>query len=224
MNIRPGVPDLKLIDLSHVIKSDMPQWPGDGQALKIHRLSEHGPDGHMSSGLEIGCHIGTHLDGSLHFRAGEPGLHDLPLEAFAGSALVIDASAFGADADAPACIPLDILAGHDLTQVDFVLFYTGWDRHWGNKNYYRHWPWLSEELARVLASSSLKGVGLDVPSLDHKTGTTAHDLCAAVGMVNLENLTGLGPLADKKVQFMALPLKLYETEASPVRAVAWLTE
>jgi len=219
-----GVLPLQLIDLSHVIVPDMPQWSGDRQPLKIHRRSEHGPDSHMSSSLELGCHVGTHLDGSLHFLDGQPGLHELPVGSFAGPALVIDASAHGSDAEAPTPLPLDLLDGHDLSRVDFVLFFTGWDRHWGTGTYYRHWPWLSDELAGKLASSDLKGVGLDVPSLDHKTKTIAHDLCAAAGMVNLENLTALGSLVDKKVQFMALPLKLYQTEASPVRAVAWLQD
>ena len=215
---------MQLIDLSHVIKPDMAQWPGDSQPLKIHRLSEHGPDQHMSSSLEFGCHVGTHLDGALHFLAGQPGLHELPVSAFAGPALVIDASQCATDENAPTSLESELLSGHDLATVDFVLFHTGWDRHWGTDNYYRHWPWLSEDLARVLAGSGLKGVGLDVPSLDHRAATIAHDLCAAAGMVNLENLTGLESLADTIVQFMALPLKLYQSEASPVRAVAWLMD
>ncbi len=215
---------MQLIDLSHVIKPDMAQWPGDSQPLKIHRVSEHGLGTHMSSGLEMGCHVGTHMDGSLHFLAGEPGLDEVPVNQFAGPALVIDAAAQGTDADAPIILSPELLDGHDLTRVDFVLFHTGWDRHWGTDNYYRHWPWLSAELAQMLADSQLKGVGLDTPSLDQMSGSKAHDLCAAAGMVNLENLTGLGPLADTVIQFMALPLKLYKTEASPVRAVAWLQD
>ena len=215
---------MQLIDLSHVIKADMAQWPSDRQPLKIHRRSEHGSGNHMSSSLEFGCHVGTHLDASLHFLAGEPGLHELPVSHFSGPALVIDATAAGMDDEAPAVLAVDLLNGQDLSKIDFVLFHTGWDRHWGTENYYRHWPWLSEELAAKLASSNLKGVGLDTPSLDRMSGSRAHDLCAAAGMVNLENLTGLGPLADTIVQFMALPLKLYQTEASPVRAVAWLLD
>lgn len=215
---------MHLIDLSHVIEPDMPQWSGDDQPLKIHRRSEHGLGNHMSSSLEFGCHVGTHLDGSLHFLSGQPGLHKIPINEFAGPALVVDAAAAGTDDDEPVMLTVDLLEGHDLSKVEFVLFHTGWDRHWRSENYYRHWPWLSEDLARVLASSNLKGVGLDTPSLDQRSGSIAHDLCAAAGMVNLENLTGLGTIADRTVQFMALPLKLYETEASPVRAVAWLLD
>ncbi len=212
---------MKLVDLSQTIIPDMNQWPGDRQPLKIHHPSEHGVDSHMSSSLQFGCHIGTHVDGALHFLAGQPGLHEVPVEAFSGKALVIDATVFGSDSEKPAGLPVQLIQGLDLAAADFVLFHTGWDRHWGTDNYYRHWPWLTGEIACLLADSTLKGVGLDTPSLDHFQGTIAHDTCAAAGMINIENLTGLGPLTASIVHFMALPLKLYGTEASPVRAVAW---
>ncbi len=215
---------MQVIDLSHVIKSDMPQWPGDRQPLKIHRRSEHGSRSHMASSLEFGCHVGTHLDAPLHFLEGQLGLHQLPVSLFAGPALVIDAVATGAENEAPSSLSPELLHDRDLSQIDFVLFHTGWDRHWGTKDYYRHWPWLSGELTEILASSNLKGVGLDTPSLDQMSGTIAHDLCAAAGMINIENLTGLGPLVQASIQFVAFPLKLHQSEASPVRAVAWLLD
>jgi kynurenine formamidase len=213
---------LKLIDLSHTIASGMPQWPGDDQPLRIHRVSEHGTGSHMSSRLELGCHIGTHIDGALHFLDGQPGMDALPLDAFTGRALVVDATAAGADEGAPKLLDRTLLEGRDLAGVDFVLLATGWDRLWRQPGYYRHWPSLSEDLAQLLAASRLKGVGLDTPSLDLFAGSRAHDICAAAGMINIENLKGLVPLADKVVNFQALPLKLEATEASPVRAVAWL--
>ncbi len=213
-----------MYDLSHTIEPDMPQWRGDNQNLKIHRVSEHGQDSHMSSSLEFGCHVGTHIDGSLHFLDGQPGLHEIPVDRFSGRALVIDASEAGADKNSPLALGVDLVQTSALESVDFVLFYTGWDRQWGQDNYYQHWPWLEAPLAKLLAESRLKGVGLDTPSLDAYNGSAAHDVCAAASMINIENLTGLKPLAGRVVQFMALPLKLYQTEASPVRAVAWLLD
>ncbi len=215
---------MNLFDLSHSIVPDMPQWRGDHQPLKIHRVSEHGVDSHMSSSLEIGCHVGTHLDGSLHFLADQPGLHEVPVDRFCGTALVVDATASGSDKSHPLAMGVELVQGSDLKSVDFVLFYTGWDRFWGQDNYYRHWPRLDAQLAGLLAESGLKGVGLDTPSLDGFNDSVAHDVCAAAAMVNIGNLTGLAPLVGSVVQFMALPLKLYQTEASPVRAVAWLLD
>lgn len=210
------------IDLSHTITSAMPQWRGDDQPLAVHRKSEHGQDSHMSSSLEIGCHVGTHIDAPLHFLAGAPGVDKMPLDRFQGSGLVADVRQGIQQEAAPGALGPEVLDGVDLSAVDFVLFLTGWDRYWGQERYYLEWPWLSAELARMLAAAKLKGVGLDTPSLDDFGGQAAHEICAAAGMINIENLTALEALPSAGFQFQALPLKLRATEASPVRAVAWV--
>lgn len=214
------------IDLSHTIVPGMPQWRGDEQPLTIHRRSEHGPEGHMSSALEFGCHVGTHIDSPLHFLDGAAAVDEMPLEAFGGAALVLDVresvrAALQATGTPPELGP-EVLAGHDLQEIDFVLFLTGWDEHWGHERYYLQWPWLGEALARELAAAGLKGVGLDTPSLDVYGGAVAHDLFAARGMINIENLTALPQLPERGAWFQAFPLKLLGTEASPVRAIAWV--
>jgi len=207
---------LALIDLTHTIVPGMAQWPGDDQLLTIHRRSEHGVDSHMSSALEFGCHVGTHIDAPLHFKPGEPGLEAMPLDRFRGPAVRIVLP----EGTGPGPMGADILGGTDLTRVDFVLLATGWQDRWGTPEYYRDWPWLGEDLARALAAADLKGVGLDTPSLDSYAGRAAHDVCAAAGMINIENLAGLDRLPDSVFEFMVFPLKLDRTEASPVRAVA----
>lgn len=207
---------MKLIDLSHTIVSDMPQWPGDGQPLSIHRHSMHGPDSHMSSSMEIGCHVGTHIDAPLHFLAGQQGVDRLPLDLFVGEGLVIRTG----DGASPRPLGIEECRGIDLGPVDFVLFDTGWDRYWGTERYYREWSYLTPELAEFLAGAGLKGVGLDTPSLDPYDGQAAHDICAPAGMINLENLANLDALPREGFTLFALPLKLEGTEASPVRAVA----
>lgn len=210
---------VKLIDLSHVIASGMAQWPSDNQPLKIHRRTEHGPENHMSSALEIGCHVGTHLDGPLHFSSSALPVDEIPVEAFAGNAVVVVVDAM----DPPVPFGLEVMEGVDLLGVDFVLFDTGWSRHWGTPRYYEEWPSISPELASMLAGAGLKGVGLDTPSLDTISGHLAHDICAAAQMVNIENLTNLASVPSSGFYFMALPLKLEGTEASPVRAVGLLS-
>ncbi len=209
---------MRLVDLSHTIVPGMAQWPGDRQPLAIHRHSDHGPDSHMSSSLEFGCHVGTHVDLALHFRAGEPAADALPPEAFVGRARVIRAG----DGAATVALGADLLDGVDLDGLDFVLFDTGWARHWGTDLYYSRWSWYSDELAGRLAAAGLKGSGLDTPSLDPYAGHRAHDICAAAGMINIENLAGLDRLPDAPFTLLVLPLKLAGAEASPVRAVALL--
>lgn len=209
---------MRLIDLSHAIVTGMPQWPGERQPLRIVRTAEHGRDICRSSRLELGCHVGTHVDAPQHFLAGAGGVDDLPLDRFAGAAVVVRPS----PAPGPGPLPAAILDGVDLAGIDFVLLDTGWARHWGQPRYYEEWPSLSAPLAARLVAAGLKGVGLDTPSLDDFTGRAAHDICAAAGMVNLENLANLAALPERGFRLLALPLKLAETEASPVRAAALL--
>ena len=207
---------MKLIDLTHTIIPDMQQWPGDRQPLRIPRHSLHGPDSHMSSSLEFGCHVGTHIDAPLHFLAGQPGIDEMPLDRFMGQGVVIGAG----DGETAQALGPEVCEGVDLASADFVLFDTGWDRHWGSERFYREWSYLSPELAELLAGAQLKGVGLDTPSLDSINGSAAHDICAPAGMINLENLANLGALPSRGFTLLAMPLKLQGTEASPVRAWA----
>lgn len=209
---------MRLVDLSHTIVTGMPQWPGDDQPLRVVRCSEHGAQPCESSRLELGCHVGTHLDAPRHFLAGAPGVDELPLERFAGPGLVLRPG----PAPGPGPLPASLLDGVDLGGVDFVLVDTGWSRYWGQPRYYEEWPYLSEALAGRLAAAGLKGVGLDTPSLDAFAGRAAHDLFARAGLVNLENLANLASLPVRGFRVLALPLKLAATEASPIRAAALL--
>ena len=211
---------MRLIDLSHTIVTGMAQWPGDDQPLRIVREAEHGADPCESSRLELGCHVGTHVDAPRHFLAGAAGVDDPPLARFAGPGLVLRPS----PPPGPGPLPASLLDGVDLGGIDFVLVDTGWCRHWGGPRYYQEWPYLSAELAARLAGAGLKGVGLDTPSLDAQGGRAAHDLLAAAGLVNLENLADLAALPARGFLVLALPLKLAATEASPVRAAALLDD
>jgi kynurenine formamidase len=203
---------MRWIDLSHTIADGMAQYPGDYPPPRLVRRLTFAEGGHLVTALDLGCHVGTHIDTPLHFLDGQPGLEALPLDRFAGSALCLDAPAGEIGEDA--------LRGVDLAGTDFVLLRTGWERHWGTPRYYDSWPTVSPALARRLAGARLKGVGLDTPSSDPLNGRVAHDLFAAAGLINIENLANLAALPRGPFEFLVLPLKLAGTEASPVRAVA----
>jgi arylformamidase len=209
---------MRWIDLSHGIRSGMDQYPGDPRPVRLIRECEHDSDPYMATSLEIGCHVGTHLDAPLHFGPGQAGVDELPLSAFAGPARVLDVRrAAAAGPLAPAVLPADWRA-----DADFLLLRTGWSRHWGTPRYYAGWPWLTADLAAQLAAAGLKGVGIDGPSIDDLDRREGHDIFAAAGMIIVENLAGLDGLPPGPFLFVALPLKLQGTEASPVRAAAIL--
>jgi len=206
---------LAIIDLSHKIQDGLTGYPGDEVPRLVPTLT-HSADGILSSRIELSCHTGTHIDSPLHFRDGWPSVAEMSVAAFAGAAIRLEAPV-GAT---PGPLAAELLTAVDLAGVDFVLLHTGWDRFWGTERYYGSWPFLGYELARLLVNADLKGVGLDTPSVDPLDGRDVHDLFAACGYINIENLTNLASLPPDRFTFMALPLKLAGVEASPVRAVA----
>ena len=206
---------MAIIDLSHTIKDGMAGYPGDAPPRLTHQLI-HGRDGLQSSILDMSCHTGTHIDSPLHFLAGQPALDAIPPDFFSGHALVLATPT----SEPPGPLAADLPAGGDLTEIDFLILRTGWERWWGTDRYYATWPYLSVDLARRIATLGLKGVGLDSPSVDSLGSREVHDLFAAAGLVNVENLANLAALPRGPFLFLALPLKLAATEASPVRAVA----
>lgn len=203
---------MQVIDLSHTLVTDMAVYPGDETRVLIERISEHGPGSHQSSALGMGCHTGTHIDLPLHFREGEPDLSSFPVAGCLGRAVVLPAP--------QGEIGPDVLDDLDPAALDFVIFRTGWQRRWGTPAYYRDWPFLARETAERLADADLRGVGLDSPSVDPLDARTAHEILAAAGLINVENLSALERLPDEPFLFLALPLRLAGAEASPVRAIA----
>jgi len=207
---------MKIIDLSHTIYSGMAQYPEDPDLPRIKHVMTHENNDILVSALEISCHLGTHIDIPYHFLQGQPSLERIPIETFCGKARVVDAPA----ADPPGEISLAVLNGIDLGGVDYLIIKTGWEQHWGTPRYYQAWPFLSSKLAVFLAEGKLKGLGLDTPGADPLGGRFVHDLFAAAGMINVENLGHLGALPEAPFDLMVFPLKLAGVEASPVRAVA----
>ena len=90
----------------------------------------------------------------------------MPLHRFCGKARVIDVQA----PEPPGEIDARVLDGIDGEPLDFILFQTGWERHWGTNRYYEAWPFLTLDLAQQLKAWGLKGVGIDCPSIDPPNG------------------------------------------------------
>jgi arylformamidase len=72
----------------------------------------------------------------------------------------------------------------------------------------------------LLAARNVLLVGIDSPSVDPETSKTlaAHHACRRADMRILENLV-LAHVAPGDYELIALPLKLENLDASPVRAV-----
>ena len=124
-------------------------------------------------------------------------------------------------------IGTDILEAHkeEISAADYLLIHSGWDRYWGQKNYFGEFPVLSLESAVMLASWGLKGVGLDMISVDpvDAPGLPVHHVLFEKDFCIIENLKGLDRLpADRDFGFFCYPLNIHDADGSPVRAGAVL--
>ena len=153
---------MKTIDLSHVIRTGMPVYPGD-ETPNVRRTHFIGKHGFAQTGLALSTHVGTprgYRRPPLHRRA-HPRPARPPTTSPAGRP-----SSTSPASPIPSSKQPDLAPLADIDNLDFALLHTGWDQHWQTDRYYKDFPTLSETAARFLAGLNLKGVGLDTPSPD----------------------------------------------------------
>jgi arylformamidase len=220
---------MKLIDLSLPIYTNMPVYPGDS-GVTITRAKESNENGIsvQVSTVLMGCHAGTHLDAPRHFIKDGQTVADLPLDRFACQALVVACPWRPGE-------PLDI-AGADLTALqpgDALIVATGWDKRAASAEYYEQIPEFAPGTAERLRQLGIRLFGLDLPTVREAVrpgempGPAQHAAMhvglLGAGIIIVESLANILPLAGRRIDFQALPLFLAEEcEGSPVRACARL--
>lgn len=208
---------MKFIDLSHPISNSTPVYPGM-PAPEIRNLFTIEQHGFREKFLGLVSHTGTHLDAPAHIIPSGRTLEELPLSAFYGKAIVIDVSDRGATAIDQAV--LNIIPDND--KPDFVLLHTGWSAKWGNADYLASFPYPSVGLAQKIVDLGLKGVGMDVISIDaiDSKDLPAHHILLSNNILIIENMTNLQQLIGQSFYLAAFPLKIANGDGCPVRAAA----
>ncbi len=210
---------MTVIDLSHIICPDMPVYPGTNPPTLVPANTiEY--DGFRETVLTMYSHTGTHTDAPAHLISDGITLDKFPAAQFVGTAIVIDCTKLSNSNE----IPLSLIMQYkkELTDIDFLLFYTAWDKFWGTDKYFNSYPCLTNEAADYIRSLKIKGIGVDtisidpvgVPLVNHNT------LLCDNNFVIIENLTNLDKIGDGSFHFMALPLKYADADGAPTRAVA----
>lgn len=215
----------KIIDLSHYLNSETEPFPGNAafrlkSQLSIPQNHQTGIPGYVnSSTMSTNLHNGTHLDAPRHFYNNRKVVDEVPLACCMGKACLIDLSVKK---------PKEVIAVDDLRPYDeklnafrIILIRTGWSRRWGQENFFTEFPYLSRDAAQYLVEKKIQLFGIDTPSVDYPPNE-AHFLLLGNDILIVENLTNLDCIGDASFEFIALPLKISNAEASPVRAVAVL--
>lgn len=205
----------EIIDLSHPIDETMPVYPGD-LIPKLKTITTIKKHNYRESKLILNTHTWTHVDSPAHIIDDGPTIDSFPPEKYFGYGKVLDCNQ-------KSIITIDIIRqALSSSHPDFVLIYTGWDTYWGTDTYYRNIPVLDSEVIEYLTSLSIKGVGIDTPSIDPvgSENLSNHKALLSDNIILIENLTGLGHLLEKRFIFSCFPLKLNNADGSPVRATA----
>ena len=213
---------VKVIDLTHIIREDMPVYPGTESPI-LATVNTYEPDFFKESKVTMYTHTGTHADPPAHIFAGRTTLDQFPPEQFLGRALVIDCR----DLQAGQFITMDHIRKYEkkAEQADFLLFNLGWYQFWGTDAYYGNYPCMDMEVLDYIIAGNYKGIGVDAISIDPINDLTRHrKLFRNKDLINIENLKDLDLCGDDLFWFSCFPLKLADCDGSPVRAVAYFDE
>lgn len=230
----------RMVDLSHGYGGGTLYWPTDTRGFELNTLAEgETPAGFFYAAKEFASaeHGGTHLDAPYHFAEGQVDVAGLPLSRLILPGVVVDVSA-GADADpdyraSAADIEAWEARNGRIPAGVAVLFRTGWATRWPDAMAYLgddtpgdasslHFPGLGADAMRALVERDVGLVGIDTASTDHGPSTDfiVHQIGAAAGIPNLENLADLSALPESGFLLAALPMKIEGGSGAPVRVVA----
>lgn len=204
------------IDISIAMGAGTPEWPGDSPF-------SCGWSWDMAQGASVNVgrvttslHVGTHADAPLHVRQGAPASETLPLGAFSGPVLLVDA------ADAATGPSLTVqwleraLAGRAVPER--LLLRTAHTVVGGR--FPAAWPSLTPASARWLVHGGLQLLGVDCPSVDPREDSSlaVHHALFDAGAFLIENLH-LEAVPAGEYRLTAYPLLVQGADAAPLRAV-----
>ena len=212
------------VDVSHAVEHGMITYRGlpapvvSDFSSREEAERRYGPGVRFHIGrVDMVANTGTYIDAPFHRFDDGGDLSTLPLEAIAGvPGRVVRASQRGDRA-------VDAAA---LGDADFrgraVLIHTGWDRYWGDDQYFDGHPFLTADAAERLADEGAALVGIDSLNIDSTDDPErpVHTRLLSAGIPVVEHLCRLGDLPDDGFEFFAVPVPFKGMGSFPVRAFA----
>jgi kynurenine formamidase len=201
---------MKLIDLSHEFKENMPVYPGD-EPPKFVQVSDYSKEGCFNYRINSGFHVGTHIDAPFHMIPGAKKLSEINVERFFGKGVLIDATGKKE-------IDVDLLERKNVLKDSIVLIMTGFYKDFGSEEYYNNFPEITEAFAKRMVELKVKIVAMDTPSPD-KHPYKVHKILLKEEILIIENLTNLEELLGvDDFEVIALPAK-FHSDGAPIRVV-----
>ena len=207
-----AAPRGRIRDISILVRPGTPEWPGDTPYSCRWTWSMAAGASVNVSAITMSPHVGTHADAPLHVKDGWPASEGLAPEAFVGPAVVIGLEGV------EGLVESSHLAARLPRSVERLLLRTG--RTIADGAFPASWPALTPACVRWLAARGLRLLGVDAPSVDERESKTldTHRALFEGNVCVLENLD-LRAVSDGRYELLALPLRVADLDAAPVRAV-----
>jgi arylformamidase len=204
--------EVSYFDISPEISEQTAVFPGDTAFSRKVELDFTRGDNLVLSSIHTSVHIGAHTDSPSHYHQKGVGMSARPLDYYLGRCDVVEVKVARGER---------IRLGHfDLSQIKSkrILFKT---LSFPNPNRWNSdFNSLSSEVIEALAKKGVKLVGIDTPSIDPENDKVleSHQSVFRNDMAILEGIV-LDQVPEGSYVLLALPLKLKDADASPVRAV-----
>ena len=219
----------ELIDLTLTLGSERISLVPGLVGVETEPIQTHATHARSNQKICLATHIGTHVDAPFHFVDGATTVENMPLEKYAGPALLLDLRS-AAKGQQPLTIEELTQAGanSDSVKDQIVVLFTGWaEAESGGPRFYGHGPYLGTDAAGYLADCGANAVAVDFPIDKHPETPLStikdfpvHRLLLGQNIPLIENLINLDKLVGKQFELWALPLKLKGGDGAATRAVA----
>ncbi|MEW6228150.1 MAG: cyclase family protein [Bacillota bacterium] len=165
---------VQMYDLTQPLSHLTPPWP-TYEPLQIKffkRLSPNGANGQL---ITTSNHVGTHLDGQLHFCTNGKDIASLTLDYLVGPGVVVDISDIAEDYGI--YTSRDITDRAEVQEGDILIIHTGyhhysWDQPEADEvRYMTKHPGPTREFADWCRKMKLKWLAVDCGSADHPMNT-----------------------------------------------------
>jgi arylformamidase len=200
-----------MIDITQPLGSQTAAWPGDSPFEIDWTLHTSRGDNVTLSRVTFSPHVGTHADAPAHYEVDGPLTGGFELGAFLGPVRVIDAR-FAKSVDLSLLESLEALGAPRLLVRSLPELRP--------ERFASDFPPLAPDAADALVRGGLRLYGTDAPSVDpvQSAAMSAHRVLGGAGIPIIENLD-LSLAEPGDYDLVALPLRIIEAEAAPVRAV-----
>ncbi len=169
---------MKTIDLTIPLGIGTPPWP-TYEPLQVKYFKRLAPNGANGQLLTHSNHLGTHLDGEIHFFTPGKDIAELEMDFLVNEGAIVDLSDGAGDYDIYTSQMVEERV--EVREGDILIIHTGyhhfgWDHNTADEiRYMAKHPGPDREFAEWAKAKKLRWIGVDCGSADHPMNTIIRD-------------------------------------------------